>query len=103
MDLIDLNSASDNAQAGLAYHDPFVELLLFLLAVSQEQLFVGNWSFHVRFGRLHGGIINIESLGDELEEEDARQDFTEVHAALLQQAVLSLEEVGLLVDVIVDL
>ena len=95
MHLRQLDRAPNDPQAGIA-HQVLAQLFLLLVAVLHQHVLVVatlNARFHV----------DVECLGDELEEEDASQDFAEVKATLLEQAVLRLEELSLLVDVLVDL
>ena len=95
-----LYGATNNAEARLTDLSDKVltKFLLPFVAFIQKQI-------GVVFGILiHDRVwVNLESITDKFKEKDACQDFPEVHATLLQQAVLAFEEIGLLVDILVDL
>ena len=48
-------------------------------------------------------LINLQEVSNFLKEEDSGKDRAEVLAAPLQEVVLCLKELGLLVDILVDL
>ena len=76
-----LDSTSNNAEARWAALIDKVLTKLLLLFVIIVQHKIGVVLNIVSQGRF---CINLESFGNELEEKDARQDFPEVHATLLQ-------------------
>lgn len=89
-----LDCAANDTESGLRGEKAFLILLLLGIMVAQKSI-LGVVS--------KGVLVNLEELGDLLQEVDAGEDLAEVHATLEEQVVLGLQEFVLLVDVLINL
>jgi len=96
LNLVLLDCAANNAEARSLRHEKIVTQILAPLVgiVEISSLLIISESRN---------LIDLQEVSNFFEEEDSGEDRAEVIATLLQQVVLCLEELGLLVDILVNL